>query len=316
MVKIAVAGGSGELAREVLDVLAPSGEHDIIILTRSETLTESQNPHGLRCVQVDYSSLDSLTSALRGIHTVLSYLQLIHDPESKAQKLLIDAAVAAGVKRFAPSEYGPRFAGSSMPYNLGKISSRKYLEEINSKKKVLEYTLFECGFFMNYLATPHKTAKHLTPLNFFVDFDQCRAVVIEGHDPIATFTTVQDTVAVVAASIKHEGPWPTVGGIQGHRLTFSELIKIGESVRGSPFKIHTVKLEDLKSGKITAPWGLERTHPSVSEEDAARMLLQVLIGGLLSCHEGAWDLSDEWNQLLPEVNFTKIDKFVDGLWTK
>jgi hypothetical protein len=48
-----------------------------------------------------------LTNALHGIHTVLSYLQLIHDPESKAQKLLIDAAVAAGVKRFAPSEYGP-----------------------------------------------------------------------------------------------------------------------------------------------------------------------------------------------------------------
>lgn len=85
---------------------------------------------------------------------------------------------------------------------------------------------------------------------------------------------------------------------------------------GSPFKIHTVKIEDLKSGKMTAPWGLESTHPSVPEEDAARMLVQVLIGGLLSCHEGAWDLSDEWNQLLPEMNFTKIDKFVDGLWTK
>lgn len=97
---------------------------------------------------------------------------------------------------------------------------------------------------MNYLATPHNTAKHLTPLNFFIDFDQCRAVVIEGHDPIATFTTVQDTAAVVAAAVKHEGPWPTVGGIQGHRVTFSELIKIGERVRGmvddSPNCFHSV----------------------------------------------------------------------------
>jgi len=44
--------------------------------------------------------------ALHGIHTLLSFIQLLADPEQKAQKNLIDAAVAAGVKRFAPSEYG------------------------------------------------------------------------------------------------------------------------------------------------------------------------------------------------------------------
>lgn len=44
--------------------------------------------------------------ALRGVHTLLSFIQLLSDPDQKAQKNLIDAAIAAGVKRFAPSEYG------------------------------------------------------------------------------------------------------------------------------------------------------------------------------------------------------------------
>jgi hypothetical protein len=44
------------------------------------------------------------------------------------------------------------------------------------------------------------------------------------------------------------------------------------------------------------------------------MLVQVLIGGLLTCEEGAWDVSDEWNQLLPEHKFTKIEDLVGRLW--
>lgn len=55
---------------------------------------------------VDYNNRNELIEALRGVHTVLSFAQLLADPESIAQKNLIDAAIVAGVKRFAPSEWG------------------------------------------------------------------------------------------------------------------------------------------------------------------------------------------------------------------
>jgi hypothetical protein len=61
---------------------------------------------GTKWQAVDYSDITSLTAALQGIHTVLSFIQLLSDPEQTAQKNLIDAAISAGVKRFAPSEYG------------------------------------------------------------------------------------------------------------------------------------------------------------------------------------------------------------------
>jgi len=55
---------------------------------------------------VDYSDKAALTEAIRGVHTLLSFVQIISDPYQKSQKNLIDAAISAGVKRFAPSEYG------------------------------------------------------------------------------------------------------------------------------------------------------------------------------------------------------------------
>jgi hypothetical protein len=55
---------------------------------------------------VNYHEKSELIESLQGIHTVLSFIQLMTDPEKKAEKNLIDAAIVAGVKRFAPSEWG------------------------------------------------------------------------------------------------------------------------------------------------------------------------------------------------------------------
>ena len=57
---------------------------------------------------VAYHDKQDLIEALRGVHTVLSFIQILSDDKQMAQKNLIDAAVQAGVKRFAPSEYGRR----------------------------------------------------------------------------------------------------------------------------------------------------------------------------------------------------------------
>jgi uncharacterized protein YbjT (DUF2867 family) len=55
---------------------------------------------------VDYDKKNQLIEALQGVHTVLSFTQPLADPENTAQKNLIDAAIVAGVKRFAPSQWG------------------------------------------------------------------------------------------------------------------------------------------------------------------------------------------------------------------
>lgn len=153
-----------------------------------------------------------------------------------------------------------------------------------------------------------------------------------------TFTTVTDAAAVIARAVDYDGEWPTMGGIRGNAVSISELLNIGGRVRGTgssfsryartvpkscnaltrytgrPFTIEKMKIEDLEAGELKASWGLEAVHKSVSDEQAQALLKMVCIGTLLSSSKGAWDSSDEMNQIFPEYEFTPIEEFLSKVW--
>ncbi|KAN0115166.1 NAD(P)-binding protein [Hyaloscypha variabilis] len=313
MVKIAIAGGSGQVGREVIDALVAAKKHEIVILSRNVKSSIGDNSSGITWRAVDYDNKNSLVERLQGIHTVLSFIQLLADPQNTAQKNLIDAAIAAGVKRFAPSEWGSASA-IDMPWWSGKDEIKEYLKKVNENGKVLEYTLFQPGLFLEYLAAPYKTAKHLEPLGTMFDFRNRRAIVVEGHDAIMTYTTVKDVATIVARAVDLDVEWPVVGGISGNRVPISELLKIGEKVRGQAFTVEKVKLKDLEKGVLTASWTLAASHPSVAQDQIEKMMKVVLIGTLLSSTKGAWDVSDAFNQIVPDFKFTQIVDFLAEVW--
>ncbi|KAH8651322.1 hypothetical protein BX600DRAFT_489765 [Xylariales sp. PMI_506] len=313
MVKIAVAGGSGQVSREVIDALVSSNKHEITILSRNERTSPDIIP-GLQWQVVDYGSKESLMEALRGIHTVLSFVQTLSDPDQQSQKNLIDAAISAGVKRFAPSEYGSKDT-INMPWSHPKQVIRDYLKEVNKNEEVIEYTLFQPGLFLDYLAYPYKTSKYMDPLQSVFDFQNRRAIVVEGHeDAIMTLTTLADLAAIVVRAVDHEGRWPIIGGISGSRLTFSEILEIGNKVRGYPFTVEKVNVQDLEAGNLKASWHLQAKHKSISDDQASAMLRVVTVGILLSSSNGAWNSSDEFNLIFPEYEFTSAEEFLTGVW--
>ncbi|TGJ79581.1 hypothetical protein E0Z10_g9179 [Xylaria hypoxylon] len=297
MVKVAVAGGSGQVAREVIDALVTSGKHDITIFSRGPA-PATDLTRGVKWQAVDYNDKGALVEAFRGIHTVLSFVQLLSDPGQKAQKNMIDAAIVAGVKRFAPSDRG--------------IDNMAWWE---GKQKVIEYTLFQPGLFLDYLAFPYKTSKHVDPLQTVFDFKNRRAIVVDGHEGATiSLTTVADAAAVIALAVDYDGKWPTAGGIRGNRISVSQILEIGNRVRGCPFAIEKVNTEDLEAGELKTSWGLEAVHQAVSDDQAQALLKAVCIGTLLSISKGGWDSSDEMNQLFPKYEFASIDEFLSKVW--
>jgi hypothetical protein len=48
--------------------------------------------------------------------------------------------------------------------------------------------------------------------------------------------------------------------------------------------------------------------------EAAELLKSVLIGTLISSAKGAWVVSDECNQLLPDYEFVQIEDFLAKVW--
>ena len=98
---------------------------------------------------------------------------------------------------------------------------------------MLEYTLFQPGLFLEYLAFPHKTAKYLQPLQTVFDFDKCRAIVVQGHqDAVMSLTSVRDLAEIIAKTVELKGQWPVTFGVKANRLTFHDIVAIGERVRG------------------------------------------------------------------------------------
>jgi len=60
-----------------------------------------------------------------------------------------------------------------------------------------------------------------------------RAIVVAGHeDAVMTTTTAADLAAIVARAVEYDGKWPVNGGISGNRLTYAQIIEIGEKIRG------------------------------------------------------------------------------------
>ena len=149
-----------------------------------------------------------------------------------------------------------------------------------------------------------------------IDFQNRRAIVVDGHadNTFMTLTTVQDLAAVVARAVDYNDEWPVVGGISGNRITISQIIDIGQKIRGHPFAIETVKLGDLENGNLKTSWSLEARHPSFTGEQAEKALKNVLIGTLVSSVKGGWDVSDGFNRILPDYKFTQLEEFLTRIW--
>jgi len=84
------------------------------------------------------------------------------------------------------------------------------------------------------------------------------------------------------------------------------------------FTVDSVREEDLQRGKLNTSWSLRAQHHSFKgdNKEAESYLKTILIGMLLSILKGMWDGSDEWNHLLPEHQFDRVEPFLSDIWRK
>lgn len=149
-----------------------------------------------------------------------------------------------------------------IPWYAGKIEIREYLKRINQESKVshqinfrhlshspnhfpnetepifkiLEYSLFQPGLFLDYLDRSPKSAEHNSTVPTLVDFDRGTAIATElTRDRPVAYTAVEDIAKVVVRAVDFEGEWPVVGGFRGNMLSVADLVGIGEAVRGGSF---------------------------------------------------------------------------------
>ncbi|KAF2636539.1 isoflavone reductase family protein-like protein CipA [Massarina eburnea CBS 473.64] len=141
---VVLVGAGGNLGPSILHAFLKHSPYNVSVLSRQEST--STFPSEVKVLKADYTSIDSLTTALKGQDAVIS---LVGRPD--AQQILVDASIAAGVQRFIPSEFGSNTADpavvAKVPIFKGKVGVIEYLQ---TKEKEISWSGVITGPFFDW----------------------------------------------------------------------------------------------------------------------------------------------------------------------
>ncbi|KAF8650218.1 hypothetical protein AX16_005351 [Volvariella volvacea WC 439] len=246
MVSVGLVGASSGIGDSIARAILANPTHTLTIFSRSP------QPHfeslGAKVVIInDHSDLSLLTTSLSNanIHTLISTLITPHDPSIMFN--VLRAAKAAGVKRFAPSEFALRQEANEL-FDLYAPKVELWEE---ARSSGMQITAFRNGLFMDYFAFG-SPVKHEGPLKLFplyVDIEKRSAAIPGDGNQKVTFTRVEDIgkfVESVVSFDEHTQPWFEDSGMAGDELTYNEVIAEAERIVGEKFDVRYVDEEGLK----------------------------------------------------------------------
>jgi hypothetical protein len=100
----------------------------------------------------------------------------------------------------------------------------------------------------------------------------------------------------------------------GVSITDNDETKNTKTKQGKPFTIEWLKMEDLEAGELKTDNYPRLELPSIPQEQIEAFSKMATIGVLIAFHRGVWTVSDEWNQLLPGYEFTKVEDLLKKVW--
>ncbi|KAK2603545.1 hypothetical protein QQS21_004314 [Conoideocrella luteorostrata] len=206
---VTIVGAAGNLGTTVFQKLVDSTNFNLQVLRRPDSTTKY--PTGTRVVDVDFSSVDALTAALKGQDAVIA---LFGATSLGLQPALIDASIRAGVQRFIPSEFG---GDVSLPKNrallpfLEKGKVEDYLIE-KSKTSSLSYTFVFNGPFLDWGLEN----------NFIFDTSAYQPTIYEGGDRVFSTTTLDTVANGIVGVLSH--PFETK-----NRAVYLEDVKVSQN---------------------------------------------------------------------------------------
>ncbi|KAH8746157.1 hypothetical protein F5882DRAFT_342250 [Hyaloscypha sp. PMI_1271] len=191
IVNVALAGATGNIGTKILDALLKSGNFNVTALKRVGSKTTVSAP--VKAVEVDYESVEMLTAALEGQDAVICALGMGTDASVHNQ--LIDAAVAAKVKRFIPSEFGLDFLNlltRQLPVYENKLKVLNHLEE-RTLRSGMTYTYVINSVFLDWGLQN----------NFILDLSQHKPTIFGSGDEAFSTTTMATAAKAVVGVLEH-----------------------------------------------------------------------------------------------------------------
>ncbi|WP_428330090.1 NmrA family NAD(P)-binding protein [Mucilaginibacter sp.] len=195
--EILVAGGTGDLGGRIIKALMKNGA-SVRALVRpgaDPVVVELLRSSGAKIVEAKLKDKEALVAACAGASCLVSALAGLREVIVDTQSLLLDAAVAAGIPRFIPSDYSTDFTqlpeGENRNFDLRKEFMRM-LDEADIKAT----SIFNGAFseLLNYNIP-------------FLDHKNKTVAYWEKSDWRVDFTSMNDTAAFTAmAALDDDAP--------------------------------------------------------------------------------------------------------------
>ncbi|KAJ6437769.1 oxidoreductase - protein [Purpureocillium lavendulum] len=187
---VALVSAAGGLGTTVLKHVVASGAFNVTAIRRKGS--KSKYPAGIKVVDVDVESVEDLTAALKGQDAVIS---LVGIPALAGQTKIIDAAIAAGVHRFLPSDFGTDIDTEltrKLPVFGYKVQVVDYLIQ-KARETSLTYTLVSNGAFLDWGLEQ----------NFLLNTSEYKPAIYDGGNTVFSATTLASVGDAVVGILKH-----------------------------------------------------------------------------------------------------------------
>lgn len=128
---ILLAGGTGDLGLRIARALVARGA-GVRALVRRDADAAPLAATGVAICRVDFADPAALVAACRGATCVVSALNGLANVIIDTQTQLLDAAVAAGVPRFIPSDFSLDFTGTRPGGNRNLDLRRSFMQRLDA----------------------------------------------------------------------------------------------------------------------------------------------------------------------------------------
>lgn len=241
--QVALAGATGNLGGPILEALLDAG-FSVTVLSRNGGNSSKLRPRpNLTIKQVDFNSVESLTSALQGAHVVVSCLATL---AIGSQNPLIDASVAAGVRRYIPAEFGMDSTNAlcvQLPVCAPKAATQKYLLEKSSANPGFTWTSIANGLFLDWCLEQ----------GIILNVAQHTATLYNGGDVLFSATLLADIAKAVLGVIAHQDETVNrVVYIQSALVTQNGLIRYAKDKDGKEWETVIKSTEDVRQEGFAA----------------------------------------------------------------
>ena len=223
---IVVVGATGNLGGKIVNALLAKGA-EVRAIVRLETDIEKINileRKDVKVFQVDTSKKSEISKHCIGADCVVSALAGLRETIVDAQKIVLDAAVEANVKRFIPSDYSTDFTNLIVGHNRN-LDFRRGFHHYLDKANIKATTVFN-GAFMDLLTTD-------MPL---ILFKKQRILCWGNPNQIMEFTTTHN-IAEFTAEVALDDDTPRYLRVAGDRLSCNDFVKLLKELTGENYKI-------------------------------------------------------------------------------